>query len=109
FVNRVPAGEEDDRGEEGGQEDEPERDAVDAEGVIDAPLRDPGPALSELEPRMRVVPPSQQAERDDEHGRGSKEPPRPDRRLRRVGKEGEHDRGGDREPDQDAQYGHYGP
>ena len=42
LVDRVPRREEDDRREERRQQDEPERDAVDAERVVDAPLRNPG-------------------------------------------------------------------
>src|SRR5207249_5593165 len=45
----APRGEDDDRHQEGGEENEEEAHAVDPEAVLDAPLRNPPRALDELE------------------------------------------------------------
>ena len=51
----LPGGDHDDHGDEGGQQHEPHRHAVDAEVVVHVEALDPGQLLDELHRRGAVV------------------------------------------------------
>ncbi len=62
----LPAGDHDDHRDEGGQHDEPHRDAVDAEVVVDVEALDPRVLLDELHLRGAAVEVQDQRQRDQE-------------------------------------------
>src|SRR5205823_2132000 len=99
FLDGVPGGEEDDRGEERGEEDEPERDAVDAEGVGDAPRPNPRFRLDELHAGHAVLEVREDGERDDEFDERGDQADGFDLGGPFSRQEGEDHRGGNREPE----------
>ena len=102
LLDRAPGAEEAERGEERGQDHEPQRQAVDADVVADAPGRDPGALLAELQPG-HVPEPGHQPERQREGGAGDEEAEGLLQRLRLAPGEGHEDGPRHRQEDQQAQ------
>ena len=100
-----PGGEDDDRREQRGEHDQPEREAVDAERVVDAEARDPGDLLGELqradaglEGRQHQQREQERDEREDERraARNGQWPPRQQRHHERPDERREDDQRQDR-------------
>ena len=105
--DHLPRRDDDDHGDEGREQDEPDREAVDAEQVPDVEAADPGLALGELHRRAGGVEAGDQRDRDQEaRQRGDQRGPA--HRLGAVvAAEGEQEHAReDGQPDRDAQQGH---
>ena len=101
-VDRLPRGQQRERGQESRQHDQEQADAVDADEVVDAERRDPGVALHELKIRRRGVEPRPQQQRARKHGERHHERHALNERFalapdqsdgRRAGERNEHERG----------------
>ena len=100
--DRAPGAEEAQRGEEGGQDHEPQRQPVDADVVADAPGRDPGPLLAELH-SGDVPEAGDEEQRQGEGGAGNGQAEGLLQRLRLAPREGHEDGPRHRQEDQQAQ------
>ncbi len=100
LLDRAPGAEEAQRGQEGGQDHEPQRQAVDADVVADAPGRDPGPLLDELQ-GGHVLEAGDEEEGEKEGGAGDGEADRLLQRLRAA--PGERHEDGPRHGQEDEQ------
>ena len=107
LLDHAPAGEHDDDGREAVQQDQQQRDAVDAEAVVHVVARDPDARLDELHPGERHVEVHRERQRHDEAGDGSQESDGACKTRIAIGAGGEDERTDeDRDPDGERQKWH---
>ena len=81
LVHRLPGGQQSERREESGQDQEQQADAVDPDQIADPERRDPGVALHELKLRRCRVEPGPEQERFEKHQHRHHQRDHPDRAL----------------------------